>query len=162
VTWAACNVDTAQPNDSWGSETGGDNSAESFEGQELVVTAFAGAWSETFSESFVQPFEERTGATVTLVPGGAAEWLTKLRAAAGSNPPYDLMAFTPDVTAQAARADVIEELDISRINGYEYLTAVLVDHAGYDGKDYGLPLTVGSTGLAYRTDKIDNPPSNWS
>jgi len=154
---ASCSVDT-------GSDTGASASGASAsgEGRTLTVTAFAGAWSDTFTKAFVVPFEERTGAKVELVPGGSSEWLTKLREANGTNPPYDLMAFTPDITAQAVRANLLEPLDGSKIDGFSDLSTVLVEHAGIDGTTYGLPLTTGSTGLAYRTDKISTPPTDWS
>lgn len=147
-----CNVDTGS--------TGGEG-AEG-EGQTLTVTAFAGAWSDTFTEAFVEPFEERTGATVQFVPGGGAEWLTQLRAANGENPPYDLVALTPDLSGQAARAEVLEPLQTDRISNWDELSPVLVEQAGVDGTTYGMPLTTGSTGLAYRTDLIDTPPKDWS
>lgn len=167
LTMTACNVDTADPGDpgtpgetaSPGEDQTG---ATGGPGGTLTVTAFAGAWSETFTEAFVEPFEERTGATVQFVPGGAGEWLTQLRAAGGNNPPFDLVAFTPDITAQAVRAEILEPLDIDRIEGFEDLSPVLVENAGYDGTVYGLPLTTGSTGLAYRTDHIETPPTDWS
>ena len=149
---SGCSVDTGSTSDQ-----GSDNA-----GKTLTVTAFAGAWSETFSKAFVEPFEKRTGAKVQFVPGGGAEWLTKLRAANGQNPPYDLVALTPDLSGQAARAGVLEPLDTSKISNWNELSPVLVEHAGVEGTNYGLPLTTGSTGLAYRKDKIKTPPKNWS
>ena len=149
---SGCSVDTGSTSDQ-----GSDNA-----GKTLTVTAFAGAWSETFSKAFVEPFEKRTGAKVQFVPGGGAEWLTKLRAANGQNPPYDLVALTPDLSGQAARAGVLEPLDTSKISNWDQLSPVLVEHAGVEGTNYGLPLTTGSTGLAYRKDKIKTPPKNWS
>lgn len=152
VMVAGCNVDT-------GSTTDEDSSSS---GKTLTVTAFAGAWSDTFTKAFVEPFEERTGATVQFVPGGGSEWLTKLRAANGQNPPYDLIALTPDLSGQAARANVLEPLDTGKISNWDELSPVLIDHAGIDGTEFGLPLTTGSTGLAYRKDKITTPPTKWS
>jgi putative spermidine/putrescine transport system substrate-binding protein len=160
LSLSACAVDTG-PGASSGSNSAGSPSGGGA-GRTLTVTAFAGAWSDTFTQAFVVPFEKRTGAKVQLVPGGGSDWLVKLRAAGGTNPPYDLMAFTPDITVQAARAGVISELDTKRIEGFSDLSPVLVQHAGADGKTYGLPLTTGSTGLAYRKDKITTPPQNWS
>lgn len=147
-----CSVDTGSTSDN-GSELAG---------KTLTVTAFAGAWSETFSKAFVEPFEKRTGAKVQFVPGGGSEWLTKLRAANGQNPPYDLVALTPDLSGQAARANVLEPLDTSKISNWNQLSPVLVEHAGVDGTTFGLPLTTGSTGFAYRKDKIATPPTDWS
>lgn len=159
LTASACTVDTAAPG---GGATSPGGAQTGVTGGTLTVTAFAGAWSETFTKAFVEPFEKRTGAKVQLVPGGAGEWLTQLRAANGNNPPFDLVAFTPDITGQAARAGILEPLDTARIPGFGDLSEVLVDRAGYEDTTYGLPLTTGSTGLAYRTDHITTPPKDWS
>lgn len=141
-------------------ESSGDGSG--FSGQTLTVAAYAGSWGESFSEAFVAPFEEATGATVELVPGGPAEWLTGLRSSAGGTPVYDLVAFTPNVIPNAVSAGVVAPLDTSRIAEFGDLNPTLVAQSTIDDVQYGLPLTVGSTGIAYRTDKIAEAPTDWS
>lgn len=144
---AACSVDTA---DSGGS---GKN--------ELTITAFAGPWGDLFKKSFVEPFERDTGAKVNLVSGADAEWLTKLRAAGGQKPPFDLVVFTPQSARPAAQAKLLQPLDTKKIANWGQLDPVLAQHDTVAGTQYGVPLTVGSTGLLYRSDKVKNPPKDW-
>jgi putative spermidine/putrescine transport system substrate-binding protein len=133
-----------------------------FAGQTLTIAAYAGSWGDSFSKAFVEPFEQATGASVELVPGGPADWLTALRSAAGGTPPYDLVAFTPNVIPNAVSAGVVDPLDTTRISEFGDLNATLVAQSNVEGQQYGVPLTVGSTGIAYRTDKITDPPTDWT
>jgi putative spermidine/putrescine transport system substrate-binding protein len=144
-----------------GLDTGGGATTNAAK-QELTVTAFAGAWGELFKKSFVEPFERDTGAKVNLVYGANAEWLTKLRAAGGKNPPFDVIAFTPDASRPAAASGLLQPLQTDRLAHWKELDPVLAEKSAYDGKQYGVPLTTGSTGLLYRTDKIKNAPADWS
>ena len=153
VLLAACGIDTAKT----GKSSGGEGAAK----QEITVTAFAGEWGELFKKSFVEPFERDTGIKVNLVYGANAEWLTKLRAANGKNPPFDVLAFTPDAVGQAVPAKLIQPLDTAKLAHWKQLDPVLAERAGTGGTAYGVPLTTGSTGLAYRKDKVKSPPKDW-
>lgn len=96
------------------------------------------------------------------MPGGPADWLTALRSASGGTPPYDLVAFTPNVIPNAVAAGVVQPLDTARVAEFADLNPTLVAQSTVDGVQYGVPLTVGSTGIAYRTDKITDPPTDWT
>ncbi len=134
----------------------------SAEDDTLTVAVYAGSWGESFDEAFIQPFEEATGATVEVVPGGPADWLTALRSSKGSSPAFDVVAFTPNVIPSAVAAGVVDPLDTDRIGEFDALNDVLVEQSNIEGTQYGLPLTVGATGIAYRTDKVDPAPTDWS
>ncbi|MGO1566863.1 MAG: ABC transporter substrate-binding protein [Brachybacterium sp.] len=144
---AGCTVDTA--------------SSEAT-GADLAICAFAGTWSDTLREAVITPFEEETGATVSIVVGAPSEWLAQLRVADGNRPPFDLMAFTPDIVVQAAALGLIEPLDTDRIGPFDELSPTLVKAAGIDDTIYGVPLTTGTCGLMYRTDRAEAPPADWS
>lgn len=131
-------------------------------GQTLTVAVYAGSWGESFDEAFIQPFEEATGASVEVVPGGPADWLTALRSSQGGTPAYDVVAFTPNVIPNAVAAGVIAPLDTDRIDAFDELNTTLVAQSDVDGEQYGVPLTVGATGVAYRTDQVETPPTDWS
>lgn len=149
---AACSSGSGSGSDGSGDESGGT----------LKVAVYAGSWGESFTEAFVEPFEEDTGATVELVPGGPADWLTALRSTKGGTPAYDVVAFTPNVIPSAVSAGVVAELDTDRIADFGQLNTVLAEQSNVDGTQYGVPLTVGSTGIAYRTDQVTEPPTAWS
>ncbi|GAA5075963.1 putative spermidine/putrescine transport system substrate-binding protein [Thermocatellispora tengchongensis] len=132
----------------------------SAKGGRLTVTAYTGTWGEQFRTSIVAPFERDTGARVDLVHGADAEWLTRLRAAGGRNPPYDVIAFTPGASGPAAATGLLQPLDIGRLEHYNQLDDILLGKAAHDGEQYGVPLTTGSTGLTYRRDKVARP-DDW-
>lgn len=147
----ACSVNTGS------SSAGGTKNAH----ESITVTAFSGSWATDFQKAFVTPFEKATGIGVNLVYGADADWLTKLRAAGGSNPPFDLSAFTSESVLTAVEGKLIQPLDTSKITYWDQLDPVLVNQSVVGGKPYGVPLTTGSTGLMYRTDKIKTPPARW-
>ncbi len=142
-------------------EGSGDPNAP-FDGQTLKVAAYAGSWGESLTKAFVEPFEKNTGATVELVPGDPATWLTGLRSSQGGAPAYDVVAFTPNVIPNAVDAGVVEALDTAKIESFGDLNEVLVEQSNIGGKQYGVPLSVGSTGIAYRSDKVATAPTDWS
>ncbi|MFD0690606.1 ABC transporter substrate-binding protein [Actinomadura fibrosa] len=145
----ACGVDTA--------DTGGSGKG----GGELTVTVFSGPWQDLFEKSFVEPFEKETGAKVNLVPGANAEWLTKLRAAGGKNPPFDLVVLTPDAARPAVAGKLVKPLDTAKVSHWADLDPVQIEKNTVSGSSYGVPLTIGSTGLLYRTDKVGKAPADW-
>ncbi|MBE9924876.1 extracellular solute-binding protein [Cellulosimicrobium cellulans] len=142
--------------------SGDDGASGDLSGRTLKVAVYAGSWGESFTKAFVDPFEADTGATVELVPGGPADWLTALRSTQGGTPAYDVVAFTPNVVPSAVSAGVVAELDTERVEQFDQLNSVLAEQSNVDGTQYGVPLTVGSTGIAYRTDKVAEPPTDWS
>ena len=147
----ACSVNTGA------SSTGSSKNT----GESITVTAYSGAWGTDFETAFVKPFEKATGITVNMVYGADADWLTKLRAAGGSNPPFDVSAFVSESALSAVEANLIQPLDTAKLTYWDQLDKVLVDQSVISGKPYGIPLTTGSTGLMYRTDKIKTPPTEW-
>lgn len=136
--------------------------AGSAAGATLKVAVYAGSWGESFTTAFVEPFEQDTGATVELVPGGPADWLTALRSTQGGDPAFDVVAFTPNVIPSAVSAGVVSPLDTDRIEEFDQLNTTLVAQSDIGGTQYGVPLTVGSTGIAYRTDKVTQAPTDWT
>lgn len=161
LTLGACGGSGDEETDAPAGGTGEAGESADFSGQTLTVAAYAGSWGESFTRAFVEPFEADTGATVELVPGGPAEWLTALRSSAGGEPAFDVVAFTPNVIPNAVAAGVIQPLDIERIAEFGNLNTTLVEQSTIDGEQYGVPLTVGATGIAYRTDLVTEPPTDW-
>jgi putative spermidine/putrescine transport system substrate-binding protein len=152
LSLAACSVNTG----SSGSSSGKGGS------QSITVTAFAGAWGTLFQSSFIKPFEQSTGIHVNVVTGADATWLTQLRAAGGKNPPFDVLALTSESVLPAVDGKLIQPLDTSQITAWSQLDPTLVGQSTVNGADYGVPLTTGSLGWLYRTDKISNPPKDWT
>ncbi|MEV7085790.1 ABC transporter substrate-binding protein [Streptomyces sp. NPDC093085] len=151
---AGCSVDTG------GSGSGSGESGS--KGETITVTAFAGPWGELFKKSFVAPFEKDTGIKVNLVYGADSAWLTKLRAAGGKDAPFDVVALTPGSLHQAVGGGLLQPLKTGDLTHWKQLDPVLTQQSTIDGASYGVPLTTGSNGLLYRTDKIKQAPEDWT
>ncbi|MFF5568740.1 PotD/PotF family extracellular solute-binding protein [Streptomyces sp. NPDC012623] len=152
---AGCGVDTG------GGSSSGSGSSDG-KGEQITVTAFAGAWGDLFKKSFVEPFEKDTGIKVNLVYGADSDWVTKLRAAGGRNAPFDVVALTPGSLHQAVGGGLLQPLKTGDLSNWKQLDPVLTQQSTVDGSSYGVPLTTGSNGLLYRTDKIKQAPQDWT
>ena len=69
--------------------------SKKYPGETLRVTIFGGTWQEAFKGSVLPHFEAETGAKIEIIPGTNADWLAKLRAAHGVNPPADVILLLP-------------------------------------------------------------------
>lgn len=147
-----CSVDT-------GGDSGGSSSGKA---EQITVTAFAGEWGELFKKSFVKPFEKDTGIKVNVVYGADSGFLTKLRAAGGKDAPFDVVALTPGSLHQAVGGDLLQPLKTADLSHWKQLDPVLTKQSTIGGSAYGVPLTTGSNGLLYRTDKIKQAPEDWT
>ncbi|MEV7423918.1 ABC transporter substrate-binding protein [Streptomyces sp. NPDC091212] len=154
---AGCGVDTGG-----GSDSSSGSGSSGGKGEQITVTAFAGAWGDLFKKSFVEPFEKDTGIKVNLVYGADSDWVTKLRAAGGSNAPFDVVALTPGSLHQAVGGKLLQPLKTGDLSNWKQLDPVLTQQSTIDGSSYGVPLTTGSNGLLYRTDKIKQAPKDWT
>jgi putative spermidine/putrescine transport system substrate-binding protein/spermidine/putrescine transport system substrate-binding protein len=137
----------------------------------LAVTGFAGAanaegelnlltWEGYTDESFVSVFEEQTGCMVTpTYVGSNDEFPAKL---AGGGGVYDLVSPSVDTTTILMKAGLVEEIDTSRIEGWDDIFPQFSSHGGvnYDGGIYGVPYTWGAIPFMYRVDAFDNAPTS--
>lgn len=139
--------------------TGGEQQGE----QTLRVTVYGGAWVPGLEQGAFKAFQEKTGARVNVVLGSDEEWLARLRASNGKNPPFDLVTFLPHEVEVAASAGLLEPIDVDRIPHARDINPALYDAAGLvDGDDvYGLPFDYARQGLGYRTDKVEEAPRSW-
>src|SRR5947209_1487727 len=92
---------------------------------EIVMSSYGGQLDEPFRWFLADPFEQRTGARVTLVPSLSLEVIAKIKASPTS-PPFDVILLDEGPHLQAA-ADGIrsEERRVgkecrSRWSGYHY------------------------------------------
>ncbi len=117
-------------------------------------------WEGYADESFIEPFEEASGCTVSATyVGSNDDFAPKLIAGGGV---YDLVSPSIDATKALIEAGFIDSVDLSNVPRYEeiyekFRTAEGVNH---DGKVYGVPFSWGSIPFMYRTDKFDTPPTS--
>jgi putative spermidine/putrescine transport system substrate-binding protein len=102
-----------------GTTVGG--TGKKFEGQELVVNGYGGDWAELFRKYIVKPFEEETGATITLdtccLDG---ETTSKIMAQQG-NPGFDVAFLTISYMKQVVDKGYALEIPKKYEHPYEML-----------------------------------------
>lgn len=118
------------------------------------------AWEGYADASFVAPFEEATGCTVTTTFVGSNDDFAP-RLAAGSAT-FDLITPSIDSTRPLIDAGWIEPLDLERIPRYGEIYEAFRDSAAIqvDGVAYGVPYVWGSISFMYRPDRFDTPPTS--
>ena len=117
-------------------------------------------WEGYTDPSFVSVFEEATGCTVTpTYVGSNDEYPAKL---AGGGGVYDLVSPSVDTTTILMKAGLVEEIDTSRIEGWDDIFPQFSSHVGvnYDGGVYGVPYTWGAIPFMYRADSFDVAPTS--
>lgn len=127
------------------------------EGELNVLT-----WEGYTDPSFVAIFEEQTGCKVTpTYVGSNDEYPAKL---AGGGGVYDLVSPSVDTTTILMKMGAVEEIDMSRIEGFDDVYENFRDHPGVSNEDgvYGVPFTWGSIPFMYRADSFDAPPAAFA
>jgi putative spermidine/putrescine transport system substrate-binding protein len=150
---AACGDD----NDDSGTAKGPDVNAQG-EGQLNIVN-----WEGYTDESFTKQFEQDTGCKINdTFAGSSDEMFTKFRSGGGGQ--YDLASFSGDASVRAMRADLLAELDTSKLTNYDDLAEQL-QSPGFnteDGKHFGLSFMWGANVLIYNADKIKENLDSWN
>lgn len=123
--------------------------------EELVVTSYGGTFEENWRKNIIAPFEQQTGATVTVVTGLSLQILAKMRAEKGS-PQMDVVTMDTLGAVPAVQEGLYERLDPARIPSLGEMS----DWALEKGGNYVSFLTAYE-GLAYNTDKVKEPPASW-
>ncbi len=116
----------------------------------LVVSNFAVAQDQLRKDLYA-PFEAKCNCKVVLDLGNAADRLAKLEARK-ANPEADLAVLADFTALEAARKDLIEPIDVSKLTNFNKLYDLAKDPIG---KNYGVGYTFYATSIVYRKDKID-------
>jgi multiple sugar transport system substrate-binding protein len=114
-----------------------------------------------------EEYTKKTGVNVEIVEIGREGYLTAVMTQLlGGTTDYDVVWFLSTSIAEMAEAGVLEPLDdyISNpdiTDPEEYDSEDLLATYGYKGKTYGLPQTISTNYLYYRSDLIPDPPETW-
>lgn len=122
----------------------------------LVVNSYGGSFEKFMRSEIVPPFEKKTGIKLTLDVNLGKGWLANLRAAGAENPPYDVL-MTNETWASIEREEgFFEQIPDGAVPNMENLWPIarLEDNWGVIG-------TLSPLGIAYRTDRVKNPPEAW-
>src|SRR3989441_10621589 len=123
---------------------------------EIVMSSYGGQLDEPFRWFLADPFEQRTGARVTLVPSLSLEVIAKIKASPTS-PPFDVILLDEGPHLQAAADGIVQRLDERTVPNIAqvYPAYRKVTHG------FGVPQAYSVVGLAYNTKRVKTPPTSW-
>jgi len=130
---------------------------------ELVACVAGGAWETAFREHMAKPFGQKyPRVKLHLDLSAGTVQLAKLRAARGSNPPFDVVQMLDEQMDIAVREGLIDPFDASEVPNIKSLYAISTPTKWQkDGKYFSAHQNWGQLGLTYRTDKVKTPPREW-
>ena len=116
----------------------------------LTISVYSFAQDE-FKELVYDPFEAKCGCKLVVETGNSVERLAKIEANK-DNPVVDMAVVSMADALAAARKDLIDTVDTSKLTNFDKLYDIAKDPNG-DGKSVGY--TFYATSIAYRTDKMN-------
>lgn len=126
--------------------------------REKTLTLYS--WDEYFSEESFIGFEKLTGAKVIYETfSDAEEMIENLRSFPGK---YDVVVIDGPYISMLKDARLLKELDHSRLPNFSNIDKLYRKRVFDPGNRFSVPYMWGTTLLAYRNDKIENPPKSWS
>lgn len=135
-------------------------SEKPFEGESLIVTAYAGPFYDAFTKVIIPVFEEDTGATVELIPTYGEEMTTILSAPA-DKPPFDVVGVWNPSVIQGVAEGVLLPLRVENIPNFKDVTDFHRQFGVIDGVVYGAPFEFGFFGIAYDKEALGFTPTSW-
>lgn len=117
-------------------------------------------WDTYIGETTLEDFTSATGIEVQYdLFADNDELFAKLK---NGNPGYDLIVPTNDFVERMIVADMLVELDHSKIPNIANIDPNFMDPAFDPGRKYSLPYMWGSIGIGYRKSAVDGVPDSWS
>ena len=119
-------------------------------------------WEGYTDDSFVKPFERKTGVKVrSTFIGSNDELIAKLRGNPGQ---YDLVTPSSDTTQILIEAQQVQPIDLGAVpnakTSFEFFRTAPNVNVG--GKLYGIPMCWGFIPIIYDKDAVSTPPDSWS
>jgi putative spermidine/putrescine transport system substrate-binding protein len=130
---------------------------------ELVACVAGGAWETAFREHMAKPFSQKyPKVKLHLDLSAGTVQLAKLRAARGSNPPFDVVQMLDEQMDIAVREGLIDPFDAAEVPNIKTFYAISTPAKWQkDGRYFAAHQNWGQLGITYRTDKVKNPPKEW-
>ncbi|KIT17111.1 ABC transporter substrate-binding protein [Jannaschia aquimarina] len=115
-------------------------------------------WEGYADPSFIAPFEEATGCTVSATYVGSNDDFAPRLAAGGGV--FDLVSPSSDSTAPLITAGFVDPIDTSRLDRWDELYERFRTSEGInsDGQVYGVPYAWGAIAFMYKPDAFETPP----
>ena len=129
-------------------------SSLSAQGKTLVAATFPGTWNEAHREFLAPAFTRRTGAAVTQSILLGTDQISRLAAAKGGRPPFDVALFDSPQVLDAVKQGLIVEYPTAKSPNYKELLPEFQDR-------WGPRISMQIIGIGYNPQKIKTPPRSW-
>ncbi len=117
-------------------------------------------WSDYIAEDTVPNFEKEFGVRVIYdTYESNEEMVAKLQAGATG---YDIVVPSGYIIPVMVAIDLITPINRNYIPNFANLSPIFQDLPTDRGNKYTIPWQWGSSGIAYRTDKIESPVDSWA
>ncbi len=116
-------------------------------------------YSEYIDPEVLKLFEQETGIKVVYDEYEAAEEAWPKLKAGGAG--YDLIIIAHSYVKLAAEKGLIQKLDKTKIPNLENLDPRIASHPADPNQEYAVPYMWGTTGIAYVSTCVDEPPKTW-
>lgn len=127
-------------------------------GGEVVMCTSGGSYVENWQKFVIEPFQQKTGIKVKQIPGSMKAHAMQLLASRGrGTPPFDVFLGEGADFVNVIAAGMLLPLTEDKVPSMGELAPKFKDQ--WDG--FGAYFDYASLGLAYRTDRIKNPPTSW-
>jgi putative spermidine/putrescine transport system substrate-binding protein len=120
----------------------------------LVAATFPGTWNEAHRQILVPAFSRASGASVTLSIILGADQVSRLAAAKGSRPPFDVAIFDSPQVLDAVKQGLIVEYPAAKSPNFKDLLPPFQDK-------WGPVVTMQVIGIGYNPKKITAPPKSF-
>jgi spermidine/putrescine transport system substrate-binding protein len=149
---AACAPSVGRP-----SPSGGAGAASGDLGDTLTLAT----WPNYHSEETLKAFTDQTGVEINVgVYGSTEEMEAKLRA---GNSGIDIAVPSNYAVQGWTKDGLVEQLDYAKLSSANLKDwdPLFVDQEFDPGNKYTIPKNWGTTGIAFRTDKVTDEPAGW-
>jgi spermidine/putrescine transport system substrate-binding protein len=117
-------------------------------------------WSDYVAEDTISGFEREYGVAVTYdTYESNEEMLSKLQVGAAG---YDVVFPTGYILEAMIASDLLAPIRRELLANWENLSPIFLDPPFDPGNAHSVPYLWGTTGIAWRTDRLDAPPDTWA
>jgi spermidine/putrescine transport system substrate-binding protein len=125
--------------------------------QSIVVSN----WDAYMPEDIAKIVKDETGATVEITNHATNEELVaKVTGSGGKG--LDVIFGSQPYLQAFAEEGLLEPIDPQYLDNWDNLDPKAQELAQVDGQPYFAPYTWGTTGICYREDLVDEPPTSWN
>lgn len=129
---------------------------------EIIVPGYDSGYLQAEMDDAIAKYKDQTGINIEVVSVGWDELNTKIVQLYQAGEAPDMMMVGSRSLRQFAELGVLEDLTPYFTDEYvDSRIETIYDTGKVAGVQYGSPLAFSSRALFYRSDLIDNPPSNW-